>query len=75
MKEIHVVGGVSANGYLRTLLTETFSGIPLHFPIRLSYCTDNAAMIGAAGFFLAQERGEDAYVSFETEASLPLQFL
>ena len=41
-------------------------------PTRMEYCTDNAAMIAAAAEFLVQERGEEAYASFSTEASLGL---
>lgn len=46
-----VVGGVSANGRLRTLLIEHAekTGIQLALP-PLPYCTDNAAMIAAAGW-------------------------
>jgi len=45
-----VVGGVSANSRLRVLLTERAQreGIALSIP-PLLYCTDNAAMIAAAG--------------------------
>jgi N6-L-threonylcarbamoyladenine synthase len=45
-----VVGGVSANSRLRALLTNRAAkiGIPLAIP-RGVFCTDNAAMIAAAG--------------------------
>lgn len=48
-KEVLVAGGVSANRALR----EAFLGqkeFPVHIPA-LSLCTDNAAMIAAAGYF------------------------
>ena len=49
-KEIIVGGGVSANKPLReTFLAQT--EFPVNIP-RLSLCTDNAAMIAAAGYFL-----------------------
>ena len=67
-KEIHVVGGVAANGYLRSLLITT--DIPVRVPTKLSYCTDNGAMIAAAGYFLFKEFGPDACEAFETSASL-----
>ena len=46
-KAIVVVGGVAANSRLREKLTEE-SNVPVMFP-DLKYCTDNAAMIAAAG--------------------------
>jgi N6-L-threonylcarbamoyladenine synthase len=50
VKQVIVAGGVAANKGLRTSLTTAFSGsdIPLYVP-PLSLCTDNAAMIAAAG--------------------------
>lgn len=51
LKVVGVSGGVAGNGYLRdqlTLLAQRF-GFKLFFP-RPGYCTDNAAMIAAAGY-------------------------
>jgi N6-L-threonylcarbamoyladenine synthase len=73
-KEVHLVGGVSANTRLRELVTKA-AKIPVRFPTEIRYCTDNAAMIGAAAFFLQQEIGDDAFSTFETEASIPLESL
>lgn len=52
-----VAGGVSANLGLRERLEEECkkNNINLSFP-RLSYCTDNAAMIGAAAYFAYQKK-------------------
>jgi N6-L-threonylcarbamoyladenine synthase len=49
-RALAVVGGVSANSRLRALLQEraTSESLQLSLP-PLSYCTDNAAMIAAAG--------------------------
>ncbi len=48
-----LAGGVSANSCLRQMLRRSCekSGIAFYCP-DLKYCTDNAAMIGSAGFYL-----------------------
>ncbi len=44
-----LAGGVAANGALRATLIER-SPVPVHFP-PIRFCTDNAAMVGAAAYF------------------------
>jgi N6-L-threonylcarbamoyladenine synthase len=45
---IFIAGGVSANGALREAMTGRAGGLPVKYP-PLILCTDNAAMIAAAG--------------------------
>jgi len=71
-KEIHLVGGVSANQHLRFLCGQ-LSDVPVRSPSKIVFCTDHAAMVAAAAFFMVKEKGNDAYAKFSTEASLPLE--
>jgi N6-L-threonylcarbamoyladenine synthase len=68
-KEILVAGGVSANSLLRdTFLAQ--EEYRVHIP-PLWLCTDNAAMIGAAGYFrLAQ--GHESDLGVDVEPTWPL---
>ncbi len=74
VREVHLVGGVSANIVLRKMVGELCSKeIILRVPTTMLYCTDNAAMIGAAAYFLHQEQGDDAFIARETCASISLE--
>ena len=65
-------GGVAANGHLRERALEEIEklGGRLHAPPP-RWCTDNAAMIGAAGL-LAFERGENSGLAVAPRAYWPL---
>ncbi len=60
VKQIVVAGGVAANSGLREKMQEKIKDIPVHFP-KMSYCTDNAAMISVAGYYkyIKQKSADD----------------
>ena len=71
-RTISVGGGVAANSALRAAVTELAErrGIASALP-SLAYCTDNAAMIAAAGLYLL-DRGVTSELSMSADPSLRL---
>ncbi|HRH99894.1 MAG TPA: tRNA (adenosine(37)-N6)-threonylcarbamoyltransferase complex transferase subunit TsaD [Saprospiraceae bacterium] len=57
IKSIGIAGGVSANSHIRTVFKNTCDakGWNLYIP-KISYCTDNAAMIGIVSLYKYQKR-------------------
>lgn len=73
-RQVCICGGVSANRCLRTTAEDrlTALGVQLYIP-SFVYCTDNAAMIGAAAYYnwLKQDSAGDGLM-IDVHASLPL---
>lgn len=71
--KIVLAGGVSANKLLRSQMQDCCNqhNIKCYFP-EMKYCTDNAAMIGAAAYFKILNGGEFADKSLSPAPSLPL---
>ena len=71
-KQLIMAGGVAANQLLRSKIADVAQsqGIPVAFP-PLDLCTDNAAMVAAAGYFQAQRQGPSE-LDMDVFSSLPL---
>ena len=71
-KNLIIAGGVSANSGIRDEFTKLCNeqGINLTIP-KLEYCTDNAAMIGAAGYY-AYKLGRRANLDLNAKANIEL---
>ena len=72
VKNLIIAGGVSANSGIRNKFTEVCKeeGINLTIP-NIKYCTDNGAMIAAAGYF-AYKKGIRAGLNLKAEATTSL---
>jgi N6-L-threonylcarbamoyladenine synthase len=72
VRTLAVAGGVASNSLLRRRLVEAGSAVGLHVVIPpLAYCTDNAAMIGAAALGAPRFDYPD-YLAIDASASLAL---
>lgn len=73
VKQVLVAGGVAANKGLRLALEKTFADKRIELVIPpLSLCTDNAAMIAAAGTIF-YEKGQRASLDMNAHASLDIK--
>jgi len=72
VRQIVVAGGVAANATLRREMAGAarVSGLTAYFP-PTSLCTDNAAMVAAAGYYEMSRRGPDS-LSMEVDSALQL---
>ena len=68
VRAVHLAGGVSANRLLRQLAKEKLpQDLPLLWPKEMVFCTDNAAMIAGAAYFLPEKKGNWAAVRVSTQ--------
>lgn len=73
VKQLLVAGGVSANSGLRESLEEICRDLKVELlKPEIKYCTDNAAMIGAAGYY-AYLKGDRADFNLNPEPGLDLK--
>ena len=58
--KLSIVGGVSANGYIKNRFIEYFKDVQIYFPSKI-LSTDNAAMIGSAAYYSYIKNGKSDY--------------
>lgn len=74
-KTILLSGGVSANLALRDYVA-SHTKLPVFWPKKISYCTDNAAMMAAAAYFVYQTSQDKTFdwKGLETDPNLGLEY-
>jgi N6-L-threonylcarbamoyladenine synthase len=71
-KMFMIAGGVAANKGLRKKISEQITNIKVVVP-EFKYCTDNAAMIGIAGYYQYQKRKTNDDMSLNGKSRLILE--
>jgi len=72
INKLAIAGGVSANEELRRRMDSLKKrGCEVYYP-KLCYCTDNAAMIGAAAYFMIRDGKEASGLDLDAKATVPL---
>ena len=71
VKMFMIAGGVAANKGLRKKISEQITSVRVVVP-EFKYCTDNAAMIGIAGYYQYQKRKTDDDMSLNGKSRLDL---
>ena len=66
VKVFYFVGGVSANKYLKQILSDFLQpyGVRVRTPVKIEYSTDNAAMIASAAYWQIRKNSSQAKVHF-----------
>ncbi len=73
INRIAIAGGVSANESLRVRFDALKAdGYDIKYPA-LRYCTDNAAMIGAAAYFIIKSGIKPSDLTLDAKATVPLK--
>lgn len=73
VKNLILAGGVAANSGIRNSLEEACKNKDINFTMpTLIYCTDNAAMIGAAAYY-AYQKGKLADLNLNAKANMNLE--
>ncbi len=70
VNQIIIAGGVAANRGLRARIFEEIKDIEIIIP-SMKYCTDNAAMIGAAAYYQYQKEGAKKKYLLGGESTIP----
>ena len=71
VNQIIVAGGVAANSRLRARVHQEIKNKEILIP-KMEYCTDNAAMIGAAAYYAYQKKGPLGHYRLGGQSSLDL---